>query len=119
VFSSKLFDSGLRHSLQDRQGMGLYVPLVNEALWTKLGPKLQEMVRKLWADSLPTWRDNSAKSQARARDELVAQGVTVLDVPQAELDAVHAKMLPELDKVVADAHISPELVKLVLADAGV
>jgi len=119
VFSSKLFDSGLRHSLQDRQGMGLYVPLVNEALWTKLGPKLQETVRKLWADSLPTWRDNSAKSQAHAREELVAQGVTVLDVPQAELDAVHAKMLPELDRVVADAHISPELVKLVLADAGV
>jgi len=119
VNSSKLFDSGLRHSLQDRQGMGLYVPLVNQDLWTKLGPKLQETVMKLWADNLPTWRENTAKALEGGRAALVKQGVTVIDVPQAELDAVHAKMLKEQDKAVADAHISPELVKLVMADVGV
>ena len=42
--SSKLYDSGMRHSLQDHQGMGLYVPLVNQDVWAKLGPKLQETV---------------------------------------------------------------------------
>ena len=40
-------------------------------------------------------------------------------MPQAELDAIHAKMVKEQDKAVADAHISPELVKLVMADVGV
>ena len=30
-----------------------------------------------------------------------------------------AKLLKEQDKAVADAHISPELVKLVMADVGV
>ena len=45
-------------------------------------------------------------------------GVTFVDVPQAELDAVHAKMVKEQNKAVADAHISPELVKLVMADVG-
>jgi TRAP-type C4-dicarboxylate transport system substrate-binding protein len=119
VNSSKLFDSGMRHSLQDRQGMGLYVPLVNQELWTKLGPKLQETMMKLWADSLPTWSENTAKAQENGRAALVKQGVTIIDVPQAELDAVHAKMLKEQDKAVADAHISPELVKLVMADVGV
>ena len=45
AFSSKLYDSGLRHSLQDHQGMGLYVPLVNQDFWSKLDPKLQETMR--------------------------------------------------------------------------
>jgi C4-dicarboxylate-binding protein DctP len=119
VNSSKLYDSGMRYSLQDRQGVGLYVPLVNQELWQKLGPKLQATVLKLWADNLPAYRENSAQSQQRARENLARQGVTIIDVPQAELDAVHAKMLLEQDKAVADAHISPELVKLVMADVGV
>ena len=117
--SSKLYDSGLRHAMQDRQSMGLYVPLVNQDMWKKLGPKLQETVPKLWADNLPTWRDNTAASQANAREALSKQGVTVVDVPQADLDAMHARMVQEQDKVVAEAHISPELVKLVMADVGV
>jgi len=116
--SSKLFDSGMRHSLQDNQGLGLYVPLVSQALWGKLGPKLQETVSKLWADSLPGWRDNTAKSQLRAREELSKHDVTFVDVPQAERDAQRAKMLPGQEKIVADAHISPELVKLVMTDVG-
>src|SRR5271156_2737779 len=117
--SSKLYDSGVRHSLQDGMGMGLYVPLVNHDLWEKLGPKLQDTVKKLWADNLPTWRENTGGSQARARDALTKQGVSMVDVPQAGLDAVQAKMVKEQDKVVADSHISPELVKLVMADVAV
>jgi len=117
--SSKLYDSGLRHSLQDRQGMGLYVPMVNQDFWAKLGPKLQETVLKLWAENLPTWRANTAKSQENARGELAKHDVTFVDVPQAELDAMQAKMVKEQDKAVQDAHISPELVKLVMADVGV
>jgi TRAP-type C4-dicarboxylate transport system substrate-binding protein len=100
-------------------GMGLYVPLANQAFWEKLGPKLQETVLKLWADNLPAWRETTAKSQLHARDELTQHGVTFVDVPQAERDATRAKMLKDQDKIVADAHISPELVKLVMADVGV
>ncbi len=44
--SSKLYDSGLRHSLQDRQAMALYVPMVSQAFWGKIGPKLQETMLK-------------------------------------------------------------------------
>jgi len=116
--SSKLYDSGLRHSLQDRQGMGLYVPMVNQAFWGRIGPKMQETMRHLWSENLPAWRANTAKSQQNAREELGRHGVTFVDIPQAELDAVHAKMVPQQDKAIADAHISPELVKLVMAEVG-
>ena len=74
---------------------------------------------KIWADNLPGWRANSAQSQENARKELTQHDVKFVDVSQAELDATHAKLLKEQDKAVADAHISPELVKLVMADVGV
>lgn len=45
--------------------------------------------------------------------------VVFVDVPQAERDAQRAKMEQGQDKIVADAHISPELVKLVMSDVGV
>jgi C4-dicarboxylate-binding protein DctP len=116
--SSKLFDSGLRHSLQDHQGMGLYVPMVNPAFWAKMGPQLQETVSKLWVDNLPAYRENTAKAQHEGRLALVKQGVTFVDVSQAERDAVRKKMLPDQDKAAAGAHMSPQLVKLVMADVG-
>ncbi len=116
--SSKLYDSGMKHSLQDNQGMGLYVPLVNQQFWAKIGPKMQETVLGLWTENLPAWRANTAKSQRHGRAELTRHGVVFVDVAQADLDAVHAKMLPQQGKAVADAHISPELVKLVMADVG-
>jgi TRAP-type C4-dicarboxylate transport system substrate-binding protein len=116
VNSAKLFDSGMRHSLQDNQGMGLYVPLANPTFWGKIGSKNQEMILKTWSENLPTWRANTAKAQAKGREELVSRGVTFVDVPQAERDAMRAKMLKEQDKAIADAHMSPELAKLVMTD---
>lgn len=118
VNSAKLYDSGLRHSLQDRQAIAFYVPMVNQAFWTKLGPKLQETMLRIWAENLPTWRANTAASQQHARDELTAHNVAFVDVKQDELDAVHADMIKGQDKIVAEAHISPELVRLVMADVG-
>jgi TRAP-type C4-dicarboxylate transport system substrate-binding protein len=118
VNSAKLFDSSMRHSLQDNQGMGLYVPMANPDFWQKLGPKLRETVRQLWAENIPTYRANTAKSQAAARGVLEKQGVVFVDVPQAELDRVHADMLKVQEKAVADAHITPKLVELVMADVG-
>ncbi|MDE2514914.1 MAG: TRAP transporter substrate-binding protein DctP [Rhodospirillales bacterium] len=116
--SSKLYDSGLRHSLQDQQGMGLYVPLVNQTFWAKIGKKNQEMILSLWAENLPTYRKNTAAAQDAGRASLTKQGVKFVDVPQSVLDATRAKMLPRQNEAVSGAHISPALVKLVMADIG-
>ena len=42
----------------------------------------------------------------------------MVDIEKAEADKVREKMLAEQDKVAADAHMSPELIKLVMADVG-
>jgi TRAP-type C4-dicarboxylate transport system substrate-binding protein len=119
VNTAKLVDSGMRHALHDDQAMITYVPMVNPAFWQKLGPKLQDSMTQLWAEHLPTWRAAAAKAQRHARDVLAQQGVTFVDVPQAERDAMRARMVAEQGKIVTDAHMSPELVKQVEADVGV
>lgn len=116
--SSKLFDSGLRHSLQDHQQMGLYVPMISQEFWTLLGKKNQETILKLWTENLPTFRSNTAKAQDDGKNALAQHGVAFVDVPQEERDSVRKKMLAEQDKAAADAHMSPDLVKLVMADVG-
>ncbi|HZK92550.1 MAG TPA: TRAP transporter substrate-binding protein DctP [Stellaceae bacterium] len=118
AYTAKLYDSGLRHSIQDHQGMGLYVPMVNKDFWGKLDPKLREAIAKLWAENLPAYRVNTAKAQQSGRDDLAKAGVTMVDIEKAEADKVREKMLAEQDKVAADAHMSPELIKLVMADVG-
>jgi TRAP-type transport system periplasmic protein len=118
VNSSKLFDSGLRYSLQDNQGMGLYVPMVNPAFWQKIGPTLQETMVKLWHDNIAEYRANTAKLQKSARGALEKQGVKFADVPQADLDATHAELVKVQAKAVEEAHISPKLVELIMTDVG-
>jgi len=114
--SAKLFDSGLRYSLQDKQGMGLYVPMINPAFWQKIGPKLQETMVKLWQDNIAAYRENTAKLQESGRAALEKQGVKFVDMPQADLDATRADLVKAQDKAVEEAHISPKLVELVMTD---
>ncbi len=98
--------------------MGLYVPMVNRDFWGKLGLELQQAILKLWTDNLPAYRASAATAQEEGRKELAQHGVSFVDVAQDELDRVRKKMLAEQDKTAADAHMSPELVKLVMTDVG-
>jgi len=117
--SARLVDSGLRYALHDDQAMVTYVPMLNQAFWNKLGPKLQEIMAALWASHVPAWRDASVKAQQNAREILTQQGVAFADVPQAERDALRVRMVADEARIVANARMSPELVKQVLADVGV
>jgi TRAP-type transport system periplasmic protein len=116
--SSKLYDSGMRYSLQDHQGTALYMPMMNREFWSKIGPKLQETVQKLWADNLTAYRAGCAQAQEHARETLTQHGVRFVDVPQAELDATQARLVKEQDRAVQEAHITPKLAELVMKEVG-
>jgi len=116
--SSKLYDSGMRYSLQDEQAFSYYAPMMNRAFWGKLGPKLQDTVLGLWTDNLPAYRARSASTQSAARGILTGHDVHFADVTPAERAAVRKRMLPEQAKAAAEAHMSPRIVKLVMASVG-
>ncbi len=119
VNSSRLVDSGLRYALHDNQAMVTYVPMLNQPFWNRLGPNLQDVMAKLWLDHVSAWREASVKAQQHARAVLTQQGVIFSDVAQVERDALRARMVAGQDTIVANAHMSPKLVKEVLADVGV
>ena len=93
--------------------------MVNPDFWQKMGPKLQEtMTGSSGPTTSPAYRENTAKLQESGREALEKHGVKFVDVPQSELDEIHADLLKVQDKAVAEAHISPKLVELVMADVG-
>ena len=118
LVSAKLWDSGVKFALEDHQFTAEYVPLVSQAFWDKLTPDQQKMMTDLWAQNIPTYRANMAAAQTRARTTLEAHGIKFSD-PTAEQSAAERKrMMAEQDQVAKDIKISPEMVKLITAEAG-
>ena len=69
-----------------------------------------------WQDNIAAYRENTAKLQESGRAALEKQGVKFVDVPQPDLDATRTELVKVQDKAVEEAHISPKLIELVMAD---
>lgn len=111
--SAKLWEAGVRYSYADHQFMGQYTPLISNPTWTKFTPKQQEMVRGIWAENIDRYNAGAAASQANARKVMQEHGVKFYDPPAEELAVTRKAMLGDLDTMVHDAKLSPEIVKLV------
>lgn len=118
IVSAKLWDSGVKFGLEDHQFTAEYVPLMSQTFWDKLSPDLQKIMTDVWAQNIPTYRANMAAAQTKARATLEEHGVKFAD-PTAEQSAAERKlMMVEQDQVAKDIKVSPELVKLIMAEAG-
>jgi len=111
--SAKLWEAGVKYSYADHQFMGQYIPMISKIFWAKLSPAQQKMMIDLWGENIATYRKGSHASQANARKVLEANGVTFTDPSPAELSATRKAMLAQLDIVVAEAKLSPEVVAFV------
>jgi TRAP-type transport system periplasmic protein len=118
LVSAKLWDSGAKFALEDHQFTAEYIPLFSQVFWDKLAPDLQTMMTDLWAQNIPTYRANMAAAQTRARATLQEHGIKFSD-PTAEQSAAERKrMMAEQDQVAREIKISPEMVKLIMAETG-
>jgi TRAP-type C4-dicarboxylate transport system substrate-binding protein len=118
LVSAKLWDSGIKFALEDHQWIAEYIPLLNQAFWDKLAPDQQKMMTELWAQNVATYRANMAAAQAKARTTLQEHGIKFSD-PTAEQSAAERKrMMAEQDQVAKDIKVSPEMVKLIMAEAS-
>ncbi len=118
VQSAKLFDTGLRYSLQDHNFFGAYLPMLSHAFWEKLPPDLQKLVVDLWEANIGAYRARMAAGQAKARATLEGLGMTFVDVPTEQAAAVRAEMLKQQDAVAKEMRIAPEVVAAVMKDIG-
>lgn len=118
IASSKLWDAGVRYSLQDHQFVGEYIPMLSNTFWTKLPPDLQGMMTDIWAAHIDEYRANMAQAQVAALKALEEHGVKVVTPSPEEIGAVRKKMLVDQDQMARESHINPDLVKLVMQEVG-
>jgi len=119
VKSAKLWDSGVKFSLQDYQFFAQYIPMASEAFWKKLGPDLQKVVTELWAAKIDGWRKEMAESQAESLEVMKKAGIKVVAPDAATLDATRRKLLGTQDAVVKDLKLDPALVEKANAAFGI
>jgi TRAP-type transport system periplasmic protein len=118
VSTAKLWEAGVRYCLADHQFMGQYVPLISQATLAKLSPELRDMMFHLWAENIPTYRNNMAQAQLKARQTMEANGVQFTDPTPQQLAEIRHKMTEAQQGLIQDAKLSSEVVRLVQAAIG-
>ena len=118
LVSAKLWDSGVKFALEDHQFIAEYIPLLNQVFWDKLYPDQQKMMTEVWAQNVPTYRANMAAAQTRARATLEAHGIKFSDPTPEQSAAERKRMVAEQDQMAKEIKVSPEMVKLIMAEAS-
>ncbi len=109
IVSSKLWESGLKYSIQDGQFVASYIPVVSQTFWKKLTPELQKIISDTWAESIVGMRAKTRAAQDKALEVLKSKGL-IITVPTHEESR---KMRETLLK------IQPGLVKKMKIDQAV
>lgn len=118
IASNKLWDAGVKYALEDHHFVAVYIPLVSQAFWDKLGPDLQKLMTDTWAQNISTYRDNMAAAQRRARKTLEEHGVKITDPTEEQIASARKRMSAEQDQVAKETKISPEMVQLLMETIG-
>ncbi|HVY15983.1 MAG TPA: TRAP transporter substrate-binding protein DctP, partial [Rhodopila sp.] len=116
IASVKLWDSGVRYSLQDHDYFAAYIPMVSHSFWQALPADLQALMTTLWAQNIDTYRRNMAAAQDRGHKEMESHGISFATVTPEEAAAVRADMMKEQDQVAKELRLSAEVVKLMAQD---
>jgi C4-dicarboxylate-binding protein DctP len=118
IASGSLWESGVKHVLEDHQTFNAYVPLMAGAFWQGLPPALQDLITKTWSDNIATYRARMASAQDTARDKLMQHGLS-FSVPDTQLVAnVRTRMLAQQDDLVQKWRITPEIAQQAFSDAN-
>lgn len=110
VVSAKLWEAGLKYTLQDSQTFGEYVPTVSLGFWNKLPPDLQAIMTGTWAAMIDGFRTESIAAQKDAAEALGAHGVTIVTPSRDELRGVRAEMMSTQDDTARALKLDPDLV---------
>ena len=119
VVSAQLWESGIRHCLEDRQFFAVYVPLVSDAFWSRLAAKQQTMMTQLWEENIPAYRKAMVQRQDAAREAAIKHGVAFVTPTAGATAVARHDMLAQQDQMAKEIKVSPEVVRIVTAEAGV
>lgn len=110
VVSAKLWEAGLKFTLQDSQTFGQYVPMVSLGFWTRLPPDLQAVMTETWAAMIDGFRAESLAAQKEAGETLAAHGVAIIIPGKDELRSVRTEMMSTQEETARGLKLDPDLV---------
>ena len=116
IASGQFWESGIRHSLEDHQFLGEYIPIVSLAFWRKLSPDLQQVFTDVWGENIANYRANMAAAQSRARELVQARGIKIVVPSAEEIGAKRLEMMADQERVAKLSRISSEMVSAVSAE---
>lgn len=118
AFSARLWEVGVKTSIQDQQNVNNYVPLINEAFFTALPGDLQALMVDIWMRNVETYRTAMLDAQEQALSGLRAQGVVDATPPDEQIATLREAMLAEQSKLIKELRLSAELPRLLAEDLG-
>lgn len=118
IRSAKLWESGLKYSLDTRGTFFQYVPMIGKPTWERLGPELQRIVADTWAQTVGGARALAAKRQAGAREEGVANGISNARAGAAEIAAFRAALMERQGAIVEQVRMDADFVARAAAALG-
>jgi len=117
--SAKLWESGVKYSLQDQQFYAQYMPMVSGTFWSKLSPDLQKVVTGAWEEHIDGMRKTMAEAQAKALETMKQNGITVVVPTKAQIEETRARLMTTQDEVIKDLKLDKALVEKTNAVLGI
>jgi tripartite ATP-independent transporter DctP family solute receptor len=114
--SAKLWDSGVKHSFQDQQYFGQYVPMVGQDFWEDLSPEQQKVITESWAAIIDQAREDAAAGQEAALAALRKNDVAILEPSQEVLSQWREKLTATQADLVEELGMDEELVERTRAE---
>ena len=118
AFSAKLWEAGLKYSVQDHQNLNCYVPLVSDNFYSSLPADLQKLMVDLWTQNIAGYRADMLSSQDHALAELKGHGLETTTPDATELADIRRRMMIDQEKLVVELKMTPGLPRLLNEDLG-
>jgi TRAP-type C4-dicarboxylate transport system substrate-binding protein len=110
--TAKLWEAGVRHSYQDHQYVGQYMPMISAAFWSKLTADQRKLMTDLWAQNVGTYRANALAAQTHARQMMEENGISFTDPSADQLAASRKLLQADVATLITAAKLSAEVVRL-------
>ena len=114
--TAKLWDSGLKHSFEDFQYFGQYVPMINLDFWNKLPKDVQEAIVASWNATIGHQRKIAHDAQIESRDVLIKNKMTIVSASKADIIAARKLLMKSQAELVKEMKIDADAVELGLKE---
>lgn len=108
--SAKLWETGAKYAVKDKEYYLHYVPMVSKRFWDSLPEDIQKIVLDTWEEHIDIARAISEYEQKRGEDVMEANGVEIYRPSDKELGEWRKEIMKVQDKVVAEVGMDPDLV---------